>query len=47
MFEHYVFQTQGDPVVYLPPDRRGMLGRLTTQVVGAANARLQDELPRL
>jgi transcriptional regulator with XRE-family HTH domain len=23
---HYVFQTNGDPVRYLPPDRRGMLG---------------------
>jgi Cupin-like domain len=26
MFDHYVFQTNGDPVPYLPPDRRGMLG---------------------
>jgi hypothetical protein len=26
MFDHYVFQTGGDPVPYLPPDRRGMLG---------------------
>lgn len=29
MFDHYVFQTNGDPVPYLPPDRRGMLGPLT------------------
>lgn len=29
MFDHYVFQTQGDPVPYLPPERRGMLGPLT------------------
>ena len=29
MFEHYVFQTSGDPVPYLPPDRRGMLGTLS------------------
>jgi hypothetical protein len=29
MFEHYVFQTNGDPVPYLPPDRRGMLGALS------------------
>ena len=29
MFDHYVFQTDGDPVPYLPPDRRGMLGPLS------------------
>lgn len=28
MFEHYVFRTDGDPVPYLPTDRRGMLGPL-------------------
>jgi hypothetical protein len=28
MFEHYVFRTEGDPVPYLPPDRRGILGSL-------------------
>lgn len=26
MFDHYVFQTEGEPVPYLPPDKRGMLG---------------------
>lgn len=26
LFDHYVFQTDGDPVPHLPPDRRGMLG---------------------
>jgi hypothetical protein len=26
MFDHYVFQTGGDPVRYLPPDLRRMLG---------------------
>lgn len=29
MFEHFVFQTGGDPVPYLPPDRRGILGPLS------------------
>ena len=29
MFEHYVFRAGGDPVPYLPPDRRGMLGEMT------------------
>lgn len=29
IFDHYVFQTQGDPVPYLPAERRGILGPLT------------------
>ncbi len=29
IFDHYVFQTQGDPVPYLPTERRGILGPLT------------------
>jgi hypothetical protein len=28
MFDHYVFRTGGDPVPYLPPDKRGMLGAM-------------------
>ncbi len=33
MFDHYVFQTQGDPVPYLPPDKRGMLGPMSPQQI--------------
>jgi hypothetical protein len=29
MFEHFVFQTAGDPAPYLPPGRRGILGPLS------------------
>jgi hypothetical protein len=29
MFDHYVFQTGGDPIPYVPADHRGMLGRMT------------------
>ncbi|MFI4907304.1 MAG: cupin-like domain-containing protein [Steroidobacterales bacterium] len=29
MFDHYVFQTNGDPTPYLPRDRRGMLSALS------------------
>ncbi|MGH9643015.1 MAG: cupin-like domain-containing protein, partial [Terriglobales bacterium] len=32
MFDHYVFQTDGDPVPYLPPDRRGMLGPMNPRL---------------
>jgi hypothetical protein len=47
MFDHYVFQTHGDPVAHIPPERRGMLGRLTRQVVNNMKAWLQNELRRL
>ena len=39
MFDHYVFRSQGDPVPYLPPDRRGMLGPWTPPL--EQHARLQ------
>jgi hypothetical protein len=29
MFDHYVFQSHGDPAPYLPPERRGILGPLS------------------
>jgi len=32
MFDHYVFQTGGEPVPYLPPDKRGMLGAMNPQL---------------
>lgn len=31
MYDHYVFQVNGDPVPYLPPEKRGMLGPLSEQ----------------
>ncbi len=52
MFEHYVFRTEGDPVPYLPPDRRGMLGPLfpaledymRRQVIRSLTKRLPKDL---
>ncbi len=32
IFDHYVFRTAGDPVPYLPEDRRGMLGEPTPRL---------------
>ena len=29
MFDHYVFQTEGDPIPYVPADYRGMLGPMS------------------
>lgn len=31
VFDHYVFQTNGDPVAHIPPDRRGSLGEMTPE----------------
>ena len=31
MFEHFVFQTNGDPVAHIPPERRGSLGEMTPE----------------
>ena len=50
MFDHYVFRTSGDPVPYLPPDRRGMLGPLFPGLEGYMRAQLirslAKQLPR-
>ena len=27
MFDHYIFQTDGDPVAHIPPAHQGGLGR--------------------
>lgn len=32
MFDHYVFRSNGDPVPYLPPERRGILGDLSPEL---------------
>ena len=32
-FDHYIFQTNGDPVAHLPPAARGVLGSLTPELI--------------
>ncbi len=34
VFDHYVFQTNGDPVPYLAPDKRGILGEMNPKLEG-------------
>jgi Cupin-like domain len=46
MFEHYVFQTNGDPVPYLPPDRRGMLGALSPELQNHLRSQLIRSLTK-
>ena len=46
MFEHYVFQTNGDPVPYLPPERRGMLGTLSPELQNHIRSQLIRSLTK-
>jgi hypothetical protein len=51
MYDHYVFRSEGDPVPYLPTDKRGMLGAmnphletyLRTQIVRSLTTMLPRE----
>ncbi len=46
MFDHYVFQTAGDPVPYLPPDRRGMLGPMNPSIESYMRTQIVRSLAR-
>lgn len=42
MFEHFVFETNGDPAAHLPPDRRGPLGEITPEHLARLRAVLSE-----
>lgn len=46
MFDHYVFRPNGDPVPYLPADKRGMLGPLFPGLEGYMRAQLMRSLAK-
>jgi hypothetical protein len=46
VFDHYVFQTDGDPVAHLPPERRGALGPMTAELAAHIKAALLKRLQR-
>ena len=46
MFDHYEFQTEGDPVPYLPPERRGVLGPLNPRLENYMRAKLITSLTK-
>jgi len=46
VFDHYVFQTEADPVAHLPPDRRGALGEMTPELAAHIRAALLKRLNR-
>ena len=46
MFDHYVFEKDGDPVEHLPEKTRGILGKRTPQLVAQVKKLLIDALAR-
>jgi len=46
LFDHYIFQPNGDPVAHLPADVQGVLGPITPTQIGRMRATLIDALSR-
>ena len=46
MFDHYVFERDGDPVGYLPPERRGMLGDMSPELQAHVRSQLIRSLTK-
>lgn len=46
LFDHYVFQTNGDPVAHLPADVQGVMGPITPTQIGRMRATLIEALSR-
>lgn len=46
LFDHYVFQTDGDPAAHLPADVKGVLGPITPEKVARMRATLTEALSR-
>lgn len=45
-FDHYIFQTEGDPMVHLPVDSQGLMGPMTPQSLARIKALLMGPLSR-
>jgi hypothetical protein len=46
VFDHYVFQSDVDPVAHLPPERRGALGPMTAELAAHIRTALLKRLQR-
>ena len=44
LFEHYVFKANGEPSAHLPPERTGILGKLTPDAIRALRASIARAL---
>ena len=47
MFDHYVFETEGDPAAHLPAHARGMMGEPTPELIARMRATLKQIASRL
>jgi cupin-like protein len=47
VFDHYVFDANGDPAEHLPPHARGVLGDMNGELLGRLKATLRQILQRL
>ena len=47
VFDHYVFQTGGDPAAHLPPQAKGVLGPPTPQLMERMRMTLKQILANL
>ncbi|MBB4659681.1 hypothetical protein GGQ59_002218 [Parvularcula dongshanensis] len=45
-FDHYVFQTTGDPGAHLPEERRGIIGTLTNDAIRSIKGALATKMTR-
>jgi hypothetical protein len=46
LFDHYIFEANGEPVAHLPEPARGILGRRTPELVERVKKLLIDALGR-
>lgn len=46
LFDHYIFEVNGDPAAHLPPDVKGVLGPITPEQVARTRAALLQSLSR-
>lgn len=46
LFDHYIFEMNGDPAAHLPPDVKGVLGPITPEQVARTRAVLLQSLSR-
>jgi hypothetical protein len=46
LFDHYIFQTDGDPMMHIPQDARGVFGELTPEKVQGLRNHLGKQLLR-
>ena len=47
VFDHYVFQSNGDPAEHLPPHAKGVLGPATPQQLERMRATLRQILSKI